>query len=85
MKAKKENQLRRAYVRAPQLVFFFRLHPFTRPPQVTRNQRTMGEDFAIFPSHLSSARDKIANAEKQLLFQQNKNTSTAVSPPFHRW
>ena len=38
----------RAYVRAPQLVFFFRLHPFTRPPQVTRNQRTMGEDFAIF-------------------------------------
>ena len=38
----------RAYVRALQLVFFFRLHPFTRPPQVTRYQRTMGEDFAIF-------------------------------------
>lgn len=38
----------RAYVRAPQLVFFFRLHPFTHSPQVTRNQRTMGEDFAIF-------------------------------------
>ena len=48
VKAKKENQLRRAYVRAPQLVFFFRLHPFTRPPQITLNQRTTGEDFVIF-------------------------------------
>ena len=38
----------RAYVRALQLVFFFRLHLFTRPLQVIRNQRTMGEDFAIF-------------------------------------
>ena len=38
----------RAYVRAPQLVFFFRLHLFTHPTQVTRYQRTMGEYFAIF-------------------------------------
>ena len=38
----------RTYVRALQLVFFFRLHLFTRPLQVIRNQRTMGEDFAIF-------------------------------------
>ena len=38
----------RAYVRALQLVFFFRLHPFTRPPQITLNQRTTGEDFVIF-------------------------------------
>ena len=38
----------RAYVRAPQLVFFFRLHLFTCPPQVTLNQRTTGEDFVIF-------------------------------------
>ena len=38
----------RAYVRAPQLVFFFRLHPFTLPLQITLNQRTTGEDFVIF-------------------------------------
>lgn len=38
----------RAYTRAPQSVFFFRLHPFTHLPQVIRNQHTMGEGFAIF-------------------------------------
>lgn len=38
----------RAYVRAPQLVFFFRLHPFTFPLQITLNQRTTGEEFIIF-------------------------------------
>lgn len=75
----------RTYVRALQLVFFFRLHLFTRPLQVIRNQRTMGEDFAIFFFTPILSERQNYKQRKRIVIPVKQNTPTAVSPLFHRW
>lgn len=62
----------RAYVHAPQLVFFFRLHPFTPPYKSLSISALRVKTLSFSPSHLSSPSDRIINNSKQSLFQQNK-------------
>ena len=62
----------RAYVRAPQLVFFFRLHPSPDLHKSLLISALRVKTLSFSSSHRSSPSDRIINNSKQSLFQQNK-------------